>query len=140
MLSEKEKQAIEELKEDIKDMEENEEIIHIPLFKYEAKILLNLIEKLQKEKEEYRINWCNKGEEVERLKKIIYENIIIEPDENGCYEELNIHISDYIPKKVIKDKIEELERFIYKGKNAPQDFLQYRVKAKIQVLKELLGE
>lgn len=69
MLSEEEKQAIELLNtfkfrqktlnynkiclEDVKNVE----------------IITNLIEKLQKEKEEYRINWCNKGEEVERLKK-----------------------------------------------------------------------
>lgn len=38
----------------------------------------------------------------------------------------------------IQDKIEELKKFIYTGENAPQDFLQYRVKAKIQALQELL--
>ena len=38
------------------------------------------------------------------------------------------------------DNIEELESYIYKGENGPQDFLQYRVKAKIQGYKELLGE
>lgn len=43
-------------------------------------------------------------------------------------------------KQKIKDKIEELEKFIYTGENAPQDFLQYRIKAKIQVLQELLEE
>lgn len=45
---------------------------------------------------------------------------------------------DYIPKLKIKEKIEELEKYIYKGENAPQDFLQYRIKAKIQVLQELM--
>ena len=47
---------------------------------------------------------------------------------------------NYVPKEVIREKIKELERYIYTGKNAPQDFLQYRVKAKIQGYKELLGE
>lgn len=33
-----------------------------------ADAIINLIEKLQKEKEEYRLGWCNKGEECEKLK------------------------------------------------------------------------
>lgn len=45
---------------------------------------------------------------------------------------------NYILKSKIKEKIEELEKYIYKGENAPQDFLQYRIKAKIQALQELL--
>ena len=48
--------------------------------------------------------------------------------------------SNYIPKSKIKEKIEELEKYIYKGENAPQDFLQYRIKAKIQVLNELMED
>lgn len=52
---------------------------------------------------------------------------------SNCYVAQN-----YIPKSKIKDKIEELEKYIYKGENAPQDFLQYRIKAKIQVLQELM--
>ena len=46
----------------------------------------------------------------------------------------------YIAKDVIEEKIKELQPYIYEGKNAPQDFLQYRVKAKIQGYKELLGD
>ena len=46
----------------------------------------------------------------------------------------------YIAKDAIEEKIKELQPYIYEGKNAPQDFLQYRVKAKIQGYKELLGE
>ena len=41
-------------------------------------------------------------------------------------------------KRKFEEKIEELKPYIYQGENAPQDFLQYRVKAKIQVLQELL--
>lgn len=47
---------------------------------------------------------------------------------------------NYISKEAIREKIKELESYIYESKNAPQDFLQYRVKAKIQGYKELLGE
>lgn len=54
---------------------------------------------------------------------------------------LKLHIEkNYIPRQKVKEKIEELRPYIYKGKNAPQDFLQYRVKAKISVLEELLEE
>ena len=49
-------------------------------------------------------------------------------------------IKNSISKEKIKEKIEELKTYIYKGENAPQDFLQYRIKAKIQVLQELLKE
>nr|DAR28285.1 MAG TPA: hypothetical protein [Caudoviricetes sp.] len=45
---------------------------------------------------------------------------------------------DNISIQKVKDKIEELEKWIYTGENAPQDFLQYRIKAKIQVLQELI--
>ena len=58
-------------------------------------IVLNIIEKQQKE--------------IERLEKTIDENIVIEPDETGGHEELDIHIKDYIPKEVIRNKIKELE-------------------------------
>lgn len=54
--------------------------------------------------------------------------------------ELICYQNEYVPKEAIKEKIEELESYIYKGENGPQDFLQYRVKAKIQGYKELLGE
>ena len=58
-------------------------------------IVLNLIEKRKKQ--------------IERLEKTIDENIVIEPDETGGHEELDIHIKDYIPKEVIRNKIKELE-------------------------------
>lgn len=55
--------------------------------------------------------------------------------------ELNNRINDLLDNisiQKVKDKIEELEKWIYTGENAPQDFLQYRIKAKIQVLQELI--
>lgn len=48
--------------------------------------------------------------------------------------------NECVPKSKIKEKIEELEKYIYKGENAPQDFLQYRIKAKIRVLEELMED
>lgn len=62
------------------------------------KVILNLIEKQQKE--------------IERLEKTIDENIVIEPDETGCHEELNIHIKDFIPKEVIRNKIKDYDNEI----------------------------
>lgn len=61
----------------------------------QLEIIKNLLEKQQNE--------------IERLEKTIDENIVIEPDETGCHEELNIHIKDFIPKEVIREKIKELE-------------------------------
>ena len=46
---------------------------------------------------------------IQRLEKTIDENIVIDPDETGGHEELNIHIKDFIPKEVIRNKIKELE-------------------------------
>lgn len=42
-----------------------------PFFSDIVQNTLNYIEKLEREKEEYRIGWCNTGEEVEKLKKDI---------------------------------------------------------------------
>lgn len=67
--------------------------------------------------------------ENEELKELTNKTQWISP----CYVGQN-----YISKQKVKDKIEELKRFIYTGENAPQDFLQYRIKAKIQALQELL--
>lgn len=80
----------------------------------DVEIILNLVEKQQKQ--------------IDRLKS---KTQIISP----------LYIKEnYIPKEAIREKIKELEPYIYKGENAPQDFLQYRVKAKIQGYKELLKE
>ena len=56
---------------------------------------------------------------------------------NKYLEVTNFYLES-VPYSTIKEKIEELEKYIYKGENAPQDFLQYRIKAKIQVLQELM--
>lgn len=85
-------------------------------------IVLKLLEKQQKE--------------IERLYKDNYRL----DKENQLKFEKAVDTSDYVNKDKIREKIKELERYIYTGKNAPQDFLQYRVKAKIQGYKELLGD
>ena len=82
------------------------------------------------------------GELREKVKKL--ENYINPSKARISYFDTkkgaNVVIEGFIPKQKIKDKIEELKPYIYKGENAPQDFLQYRIKAKISVLEELLEE
>ena len=80
--------------------------------------VLNLVKKLQKE--------------IERLEKTIDENIVIEPDETGCHEELNIHIKDFIPKDTIKEKMKQLEIT-----DCTIRYDKYDIQ---DILKELLGE
>lgn len=91
-LIEEEKQAIKECESLIKKE------YYGDMYFYERRsiqIVLNLLEKQKKQ--------------IERLEKTIDKNIVIEPDETGCHEELNIHIKDFIPKEVIRNKIKELE-------------------------------
>lgn len=84
-------------------------------------------------------NLLNRNKELEEYLKIATAMLTkgTYPSEN---EEDNNFEKQFIPKSKIKEKIEELEKYIYKGENAPQDFLQYRIKAKIQALQELLEE
>lgn len=72
---------------------------------------------------------------IAKNKELEKENIIIKT----AKEEVEELLENSIPISKIQEKIEDLKRYIYTGENAPQDFLQYRVKAKIQVLEELLG-
>lgn len=77
-------------------------------------------------------------EENEKLKNKILDTL---EGQKVIKEETPQYIKDnYIPKKKIKDKIEELKNYIYTGVNAPQDLLQYRIKAKIQGFQEFLEE
>ena len=73
---------------------------------------------------------------IDRNKELEKENIIIKT----AKEEVEELLENSIPISKIQEKIEDLKRYIYTGENAPQDFLQYRVKAKIQILEELLEE
>lgn len=120
-MNEEEKKAVQDSKNIINELNNHKDKDFIGRMYYKNKpieeileILLNLIEELQKENEELK-----KYKRYYDCTKLVVDN-------------------NYIHKQKIKDKIKELERFIYLGKNAPQDFLQYRVKAKIQGYKELL--
>ena len=122
---EEEKQAIKECESLIKQE------YYGDMYFYERRsiqIVLNLLEKQKKQ--------------IERLEKTIDENIVIEPDETGCHEELNIHIKDYIPKEAIREKIEEIkkEKEQLGEKNVTWDSGIYKIELKINILKELLGE
>ena len=101
------------------------------------------IKELQKENEELK-EYITIAPNLDEMTAIKYRNIRQDAYIQGRAEEQQraeqIIYKNYISKQKIKDKIKELERFIYRGKNAPQDFLQYRVKAKIQGYKELLEE
>ena len=115
--TEEEKEAIDEAKTIVSIKYGS--IMHIEIRNMEK--ILNLLEKQQKE--------------IERLEKTIDENIVIEPDETGCHEELNIHIKDFIPKDTIRKKIKEIDE------NGYWDFLEERDCEKtINILKELLGD
>lgn len=145
--TEEEKKAIEDLK-NLKigietlnniliNLGDNENIDDIDIIAID--IIINLLEKQQKE-----------IEELKKINNLSIEYIAKEPIIKGCSidpidltednNRLQMQIKDSIPKEIIREKIKELEKYIYTGKNAPQDFLQYRVKAKIQGYKELLGE
>lgn len=112
MLNEEEKRAINEIaaKNDLYKGD------LIDVSKEEAKIILNLIEKLQKENEELK-------QENKRIK----------------YFSSNLFIDDYIPKQVVKDKIKEIEEdkecYYY------DCFLEeLDIEKTINILEELLGD
>ena len=94
----------------------------------------NLINRNKELEEIEKAHQEENGKLRENVKELEEENRIILNSKVG----VDLSYDDYIPKSVIKEKIEELKPYIYQGENAPQDFLQYRVKAKIQVLQELL--
>lgn len=114
------KKAIEAMKDKL-DNDENS------WFYYdEIETIFDLLEKQQKE--------------IERLEKTIDENIIIEPDETGCHEELNIHIKDFIPKDTIRENIKNITRNVIENADNNLDKNVYAAKAIVNTLKELLGD
>lgn len=152
----------------MEELQKLEELISLlyqdKLTQYGKRLLVENIEKLQKENEELRAKWdkdthilqnkldyanADRIDLAQQNKELRKENEELKFEERrrtiGKYGDAEIHdvinkilSNDYIPVQKVKDKIEELKRFIYTGENAPQDFLQYRVKAKIQALQELL--
>ena len=120
--TEEEKEAIDEAKTIVSIKYGS--IMHIEIRNMEK--ILNLLEKQQKE--------------IERLEKTIDENIVIEPDETGCHEELNIHIKDFIPKDTIRENIKNITRNVIENADNNLDKNVYAAKAIVNTLKELLGD
>ena len=132
-LSEEEKEAMEELKEEInKPLELPEDIFstYILCDIEKAKTIINLIEKQQKELEEYK------------------KRLIPTPDNPVPIEyQMAMYVDkrDYISKDTIKAKIKELEKEIEEKQEYCPDFtLMYEheidTNAIIKTLQELLGE
>ena len=107
----------------------------------EIEAIENLI-KGYREIEKYRIGWCNKGEECERLKNKLLDTMkgtkIIKEKTPQYIKE------NYIPKSKIKEKIEELEHEKFKRTYLgffPKNNCENRILlAKIQVLQELIED
>lgn len=96
-----------------------------------------------------RLTQCGKRLLVENIEKLQKENeyykecleVVSKHLDNIDYDQILFAIYEYyISKQKVKDKIEELKNYIYTGVNAPQDLLQYRIKLKIQALQELIEE
>lgn len=119
-MTEEEKKAIVFIKKDL-EKSKNLDLQIVNTDRISIQTLLNLIEK-QGKRISYLENDARKiiQEELDKAKIDLYKN--------------------YVSKEAIREKLNELEKYIYTGKNAPQDFLQYRVKAQIRILEEILGE
>lgn len=116
----------------------------IQYFKKEIQSIKNIVNNYLKEKaradkleKEYSIMLSQLDEREINYKRILKENEELKADNYELNNRIN-DLLDNISIQKVKDKIEELEKWIYTGENAPQDFLQYRIKAKIQVLQELI--
>lgn len=121
-MNEEEKNAIEYLKIRLYG---NEGCKYIDVAQEDLRIFINLIDKLQKENEE--------------LKKFITEGITVVPHSPYKNYRLDFLRENFVSKKKIKDKIEELEKDEYS--KYYYMFLEERdLKYTIQVLQELLEE
>ena len=116
----------------------------IQYFKKEIQSIKNIVNNYLKEKaradkleKEYSIMLSQLDEREINYKRVLKENEELKADNYELNNRIN-DLLDNISIQKVKDKIEKLEKWIYTGENAPQDFLQYRIKAKIQVLQELI--
>lgn len=116
----------------------------IQYFKKEIQSIKNIVNNYLKEKaradkleKEYSIMLSQLDEREINYKRVLKKNEELKADNYELNNRIN-DLLDNISIQKVKDKIEELEKWIYTGENAPQDFLQYRIKAKIQVLQELI--
>lgn len=86
---EEEIEHLKELKEELSYILDKTNLASETHLNYHRKVMaiefvLNELERLQKDNEEYRIGWCNKGEECERLKK---ENYKLDRENQLTFEE-----------------------------------------------------
>ena len=121
-MNKEEKNAIEYLKIRLYG---NEGCKYIDVAQEDLRIFTNLIDKLQKENEE--------------LKKFITEGITVVPHSPYKNYRLDFLRENFVSKKKIKDKVEELEKDEYS--KYYDMFLEERdLKYTIQILQELLEE
>lgn len=139
--TEEEKQAIEDLRKTIdyynERFEENGKIIVVLIDNFDVRnlfVLLNLLEKYQKEIDSLEIELDDKETELQILKDDI------EADEIMYKSELE---ESYISKEVIRNKIEELQEELKSYEEMNMGLLRHElileVKVKIRTIKELLG-
>ena len=130
MLSYEERKAIENLKIEYEKLIKEDNIL-FPLYKSDAKRLINLIEKQQKEIEELK----KENKEIRDWKYVIDNPIDLK--KLSELDIIKIFGKSYIAKDIIKARIKELEEYLYRG-SIKDDFLMIRIKAKIQELQSLL--
>lgn len=126
-----------EEKKAIKNLENFAYTIHGTFSVAEAKTILNLIEKLQKENEELKNEceisktgsdyWCMKYSEFQsKNKEFIAKNNAIKKENEELHKEINERIklkienekivdTQFLPIQKVKDKLEELKRKINNG-------------------------
>ena len=121
-MNKEEKNAIEYLKIRLYG---NEGCKYIDVAQEDLRIFTNLIDKLQKENEE--------------LKKFITEGITVVPHSPYKNYRLDFLRENFVSKKKIKDKVEELEKDEY-SKYYDMFLEEHDLKYTIQVLQELLEE
>lgn len=130
MLSDEERKAIENLKIEYEKLIKEDNIL-FPLYKSDAKRLINLIEKQSKEIEELK----KENKEIRDWKYVIDNPIDLK--KLSELDIIKIFGKSYIAKDIIKARIKELEEYLYRG-SIKEDFLMIRIKAKIQELQSLL--
>lgn len=98
------KKAIERLKNtDIYNLGHNDRFEELRLYENAIDTVLKELNNLQKEKEEYRISWCNEGEKCEKLLEELNNRIPKEKIRNYLDTRINIVIDDKLNSK---DKIQ----------------------------------
>lgn len=141
-----EKKAIKDLKSFLKFLEETyitkgKIYLHIEVLVYNRKnldIILNLLKKQQKEIEELKGITQSYNSFVAQV-SIPKNQIVVVGDKR--YFDCGYFIERYIPKEVIREKIEELEKLIRDIAN--NDEYSHEIplyKHDIQLLKEILGD